>query len=387
MGNVRTAIIFSLITQYSVQIIGFISIIVFARLLTPREIGIYAVAGSVAMLAMELRSLGVVQYLVREEHLTEHKIRTSLGMTVIVSWSLGALICVCAPMVAVFYEYPALKHLLWIMSFQFWMVPFTSVPIALLKRELEFQKLLVIWIAGAVVTFICTVILLLEGYSYYGLGLGVLVGGLSELAVAIYYQPRGTVWIPSFAWVGGLVRFGLLSSATNLFTKFSESIPDLVIGRMGTMANVGLFSRGMGAILFLNRIIVQAVSPVVLPHLANIKRDGGDLADAYLQAIKLQGAFSWPVFAVVNVSRLSDDSFLVWRSMECGGSCRISPGHLGHTHIDSLLCTLAAHRYRKRKTDVLCGSRQFYGAGYRHSNYRTYEPGDYCLGYGCVRNC
>ena len=302
MKKIRNALIFSALGQYSVQIISFALIIALARILTPAEIGVYAIAGAVSILAMELRSLGVPQFIVREENLDDTLVRQALGMTVMVSWGLGAFIAVTAPLVADFYNEMALTNILWIMSLSFLIAPFTCIPMALLKREMEFGPVFIQQFVGAVVNAGSTITLVLLGYSYYGLAWGVLIGMIAELFVGIYYQPPGTPWIPSFTWLGKLVKFGFFTSTAQMVTRFSESIPDLVIGRFATMTDVGLFSRGLGTVLFLNRIIVSAVSAVILPHLSEVLRSGGSIEKEYLRAIKLQAAFTWPIFAVVNVA-------------------------------------------------------------------------------------
>jgi len=144
--------------------------------------------------------------------------------------------------------------------------------------------------------------LVLLDFSYYGLALGTIIGTLSRLLIVILFKPTGTVWIPKFALVSSMVKFGLFASATNVSTRFTESIPDLVIGKMATMADVGQFSRGLGAILFLNKIIISSVSPVILPHLAEVKRSGRSVVKAYLRSMNLLLAFTLPVFATAGAA-------------------------------------------------------------------------------------
>jgi len=302
MSSIRKAILYSALGQYSVHILNFITVIVLSRIITPAEIGVFAVAGSVSLLATELRSMGVVQFLIREKELNDKKIRTALGVTITVSWGLGIIIIALAPFIADFYEEAALRNILWILSSTFFIGPFTSVPIALWIRDMQFQSQFVQKLLSAGIGSGCTILFVLYGYSYYGLAMGAVVGITIELIVAIYLKPAGTVWLPSFSWVGELVKFGLYTTSNGLFFRFSQSIPDLVIGRMASMADVGLFSRGLGVILFINRILLSAISPVVLPHLSKVNRSGKSVSDAYLRANKLQAAICWPVFAVVSVA-------------------------------------------------------------------------------------
>jgi O-antigen/teichoic acid export membrane protein len=87
-----------------------------------------------------------------------------------------------------------------------------------------------------------------------------------------------------------------------MLSRFSEGITDLVIGRFHPIASVGMFSRGLGAIIFIKSLLEKAVGPVVLPHLSEVHRSGGSVASAYLKAINLLVVLSWPVMAVVSAA-------------------------------------------------------------------------------------
>ncbi len=300
--SLKVAFMFSAMGEYSTQIIAFVTILILARLLTPDEIGVYAVAGTASILASELSNFGVVQFLIREKNINENKIRSVLGVAITVSWGLGLSIILSAPYIAVFYDEQAIKIILWILSISFFIVPFFGVPIALWKRKMQFHQVAAMTFTGQMVTSISVVTLVLFGFSYYGLALGAIIGIISRLLITITFKPPGTVWIPRFTLVRSMVKFGFFTSLTNIFRRFTESIPDLVIGKVATMADVGQFSRGFGAILFLNKIIVSAVMPVILPHLAEVKRSGKSVLDAYLRSMNLLLAFTFPVFAVAGAA-------------------------------------------------------------------------------------
>ena len=301
MSNIRRAIGFAALGQYAIQIVSFTTIALLARLLTPAEIGVFAVASSIVFLAIEVRSLGIGQYLVREKHLDETKIRAATGLMLLVSWSLAAFIVLLAPWAAEFYREPALESIFSIIAGTFLVAPFSSVPFALLTRAMAFRQLFIVKLCSSLSRAGITLVLVLLGYSYHGLALGVLAGAIVECVAVNVYRPPGVAWMPSFRGVRSLVQFGVFTSAAGFMQKFTLGVPDLVLGRIASMADVGLFSRGLGLVSFLNKLVVQAVAPVVLPYLASIKRGGGSVSEAYLNAMVLQGGFSLPVFAVVNV--------------------------------------------------------------------------------------
>jgi len=302
MSKIRRALVFSILTQHSIQIISLISIATIARLLKPAEIGTYAVASSLIFLAIEIRTLGAGQYLVRESQINDQKIRSASGLMVLMSWSLAAVIAILAPVIAGFYEEPAIAHILWITSPIFLIAPFSSISASLLNRNMDFHKLFVVKITSNALSTIGTISLILLGFSYYALALGALSMAVIEFLLLLHYRPTGAPWLPSFSHMREIVRFGLFASGGNMLQQFTPNIPSLVLGKVSSMADVGMFSRGLGAIVFLNRMFLLAIKPVILPHLASVKRENECVAEAYLKAIVLQAAFCMPLFAVVNLA-------------------------------------------------------------------------------------
>lgn len=302
MSQVRKALLYSAINQYAFQIISFVSVAILARLLTPEEIGIFAVASSIAFLATSLRSLGVSEYLVREKAIDQQKVRSVVGLMIIMSWGLAFILIIAAAWIADFYQVPDIRNILWIITLPFFIAPFSSVPFALLAREMKFDAILRIDLAGNLTRNGVSIGLALLDYGYYGLAYGTLAGIVAEFLATLYYRPATMVWTPSFKQMGDVVKLGIPISVSRLFYMTSQNSTDLVLGRMATMNDVGLFSRGLGLIMFLNGLLAKAVGPVTLPHLSQVKRDGGSVRDAYLESITLMGAFALPLFAAVNLS-------------------------------------------------------------------------------------
>src|ERR1700735_3914777 len=111
---------------------------VLARLIAPAETGLFSVAASVVLLARAIRDFGVSEFLIQERNLTPQKIRTAFGMTLMLAWSLGALLFFGRGMIAAAYGTPGLANLVAIACGSFLVAPFSSTNLALLNRELAF---------------------------------------------------------------------------------------------------------------------------------------------------------------------------------------------------------------------------------------------------------
>ena len=309
MSTTRRAVLQAAGGNYGVQVLAFVSIVVLARLLDPDEIGVFAIVSAISFFAIELRSFGAAQYLIRKQGVEPADIARAVGLMMLVSWSLALLLVASSSLVARFFGIDALVPLLFVVSGAFVLAPFTAVSMALLQREMAFGRIAVIKLIGAIVRTSTSIGLALAGFSYFALAFGMLFGASVEFVIAFLLRPAGTSLVPSFSGLRPLAGFGVYVSGTGLLRKAPAVMPDLVIGRVIDAAAVGLYSRGAGVVGFIERLLVQAVTPVALPHFSRVREQGPDaLRRTYLDAVSMITGIAWPVF--VSVALVSEEIVL-----------------------------------------------------------------------------
>ncbi|WP_305966984.1 lipopolysaccharide biosynthesis protein [Marinobacter salsuginis] len=304
MANVRQAVLFSFATRYSAMIVGLVSAMLVARLLTPDEIGTFAIASAIVMVMSEFRLLGAGMYLVRENELTHAKIRSATGLTILISWGMGLGIWTAAPAIAAFYQLEPIKVIFRILSISFFLAPAISIPTALLTRDFRFRQLFIVRICTSITNLASTLALIMLGYSYYALAWGYTLAVIAEFFLIFFFRPQGMPWTPNFRNLGPIARFGIYNSLAGFFRRGVVTAPDMIIGKMGTTTQVGLFSRGLGFIEFVSQTLMMGVKPVVLPYLSQVQRSGDNVNDAYIAATVLLGGIIWPILAVASVVSL-----------------------------------------------------------------------------------
>ncbi|PTB99218.1 polysaccharide biosynthesis protein [Marinobacter sp. Z-F4-2] len=304
MSEVRRAIMFSSISTYSVRLIGLALTVIVARLLTPAEIGTYAIASALVMIVSEVKLMGAGDYIIREAELTDSKIRAALGLTMMICWSLGAVVLFLGPFAGDYYDLPPLNYIFWILVPTFFIAPFVSIPFALLARQFNFKVQMKANLIGTTAAFIVTVSAIKLGFSYYSLAFGQLASAALKLVIVWHDKEAEVYWKPNFCQILIIAKFGINNSLANFFKKIIITAPDMVIGKMGTTTQVGMFSRGLGFVDFLSGSLLMGVAPVALPYLSESKRSGDDLFLSYTRATVLISALVWPILAVASVASL-----------------------------------------------------------------------------------
>lgn len=99
-----------------------------------------------------------------------------------------------------------------------------------------------------------------------------------------------------------ILRFGTLATAGGVVDEIGVAAPDLLIGKLIGMAEVGMFGKATGVLNIFNQLITSAISPVVFPLYAAHAREGRDLKRAYLRTVSYMAALAWPFFGFLGVT-------------------------------------------------------------------------------------
>jgi O-antigen/teichoic acid export membrane protein len=302
MSSIRTAFLFSSVSQYLNKILGFGFIVIIARMLTPDELGLYAIATAVVIVATEFRLMGATNYLVRAETIDIQTIRSGLGLTFCICWGMALCVFLVSSQIASFYELEPLSLLFKILSIPFLFAPFISISACILTREMKFKKIMFISLSSLSLKIVVSLTLIWMGYSYYGLAWGLVIATMFEFVLYFFVRSDVVSWKPSFRGFKPIISFGIYNTLINVLYRFENSAPDIILGKAGTVRDVALFSRGAGFLTFVNEMITAGVWQVALPAMSKIKRDGGDVNEGYIKASLLLGGLVLPVLAVAAVS-------------------------------------------------------------------------------------
>ena len=189
MSSVRGAVIYSFMARFAMRFLGLGTTMVVARLLTPEEIGTYAIASAIVMVMAEFRMLGASAYLIREPEIGPEKIRSTLGLTLLISWSLGLGILLGGVPVADFYQLPPVAGIFAILAISFFIAPYISIPMTLFAREMAFETQFRVLFISSVAGAVTTIGLVLAGWGFWSLAVGQLASPLVQFLIFCRHSP------------------------------------------------------------------------------------------------------------------------------------------------------------------------------------------------------
>lgn len=301
MSSVRRSLAITFLDKYATLVIGLVSTMILARLLTPAEIGVFSVASIFVLLASILRDFGVADYLVQVKEVTPEALGAAFTVMVLVSWALAGALWLGAPWAAAYFSEPGVAEVLHVLALNFLLIPFGAVFMALLKRAMRFEISLRIHLAQSLTHATTAITLASLGFGYMSLAWASFAGVVVTVLGSLLYRPRDLSVRLRLRGLGRVARFGGWASLGTLAGQGADNLPELAIGRGLGMAPVGYFSRAKGLIQLFDHSVMQGAAPVVMPHFSRLRREGGDLAEHTLQMTRLVTALAWPFYALLAI--------------------------------------------------------------------------------------
>lgn len=296
MSSVRKSLLLGFAQNYGAMIFQLAGTMIVARLLTPSEVGVFSVAVVLVGLVQTVRAFGVPTYIVQEKELTEERIRSAMGVAILVGWVLAAAIALLSGLVAGFYREPGIRDVMLVLALNFVLMPFGSVTMAYLMREMNFAPQALATVLAAAAQCGVAVTLAWLGFGYMSLAWASVASNLVMIVVAQVYRPAGMPYRPSLKGAKRIAKFGMTSTSAFVIGDATHGAPDLVMGRTIGVEAVAIFGRASGLVQMFDKVVMNAVWRVAMPYFSMRDREGGNVTVAFLNAASLTTALAWPFF-------------------------------------------------------------------------------------------
>lgn len=304
MTGVRVALYWSLTERYLLILLALASNVILARLLTPEEVGIFSVSLAVIGIAQVLRDFGVGNFLIQERNLTDEHVGTAYGISLILGFSFFSVLFFAAPSLADFYAEPRLTTTLRLVAINFLTLPFSSISLALLRREMRFRALMIGALVASLVGFIVTVSTALLGFGANSLALGAILSNITTGAAAWLARSPRRIATPSLKAWREILNFGGQSSVTGVVSAIATDANDLVVGKVLDFDSVAILSRAQSIMNIFHRDLMAAVRNVALPALAGASREERNVDLQAAHGVAIVTLVGWSFYGLVSVFAL-----------------------------------------------------------------------------------
>jgi O-antigen/teichoic acid export membrane protein len=286
------------------RILILVSTAILARLLTPADFGIVALAITFMALLEGLADLGLGPALIVQpaQYLYERAETAFIG-TVAIGLFLSLIVAAASPLVASFFHSPDLQPITAALGANFFLRSLGSVPYALAQKTLNFRARTVAEFVDVVTRGSVGIGLALAGFGAWSLVIAYLIGTVS-LDLTIWYlvdwRPR---FKPKLSHLREMLGFGSKISAVSVVATLIGNVDYIFIGRVLGAASLGLYTLGfrLPELIVLNLSVVAG--EVLFPAYSAVDRES--LNRALLIAQRYTVMLALPLTVGLEIGRAS----------------------------------------------------------------------------------
>lgn len=266
-----------------------------ARLVAPRDFGLFAMVGAVCGFVGLFAEMGLTAATVQRRVLTRAQSNALFWVNLALGLAASGMVAALAPLIARFYGHPELRSVAIWWGSGFALAGAGVQSRALLERRMRYRALLGLDVAALAIASTAAI-----GCAALGLGVWALVvqmlamnacstSGALLLAHWRPGRPRGAPGLRELVAVGAnLLGWRALG-------YFTRNLDNLVIGRLMGAVPLGYYTRAYQLMLYPVGALTQPLRAVMLPALSRLQDDPERLAKAYVKSLRVVIAVCAPI--------------------------------------------------------------------------------------------
>ena len=254
--------------------------LILARLLSPDDFGLFAIASMAVVVLMTVTELWMTSALVQSPHVDQAHYDSAWTVNMLRALCVSGVLLVAAPAIAALFAEPRATNILRLLALKPLIDGSASIKTVDLMRTLAYQRLAAIAVMAAALETVVSILLAVR-FAVWGLVGGAVAGALTGVALSYLlapYQPRFRVTTHA---IQPLIRYGRWLFLTGLVAIAASSVTQVVISRQLGPVELGLYFLAAKLAFLPHEIATQVLGDVAFSVYARVQDDRIRAAKAF----------------------------------------------------------------------------------------------------------
>lgn len=271
------------VAQFGVQ---FIVSIVLARLLSPDDYGLIGIITIFTTVCTAIISGGFSNALIRTQKPTEEDYNTAFICNLLMSILLYAIVFICSPLIANFFNRQELVALTRVSSFTMIIGALGIVQQTRLTKRIDFKTQTKITLIASILSGIVGIALALMDFGVWALVVqGIILQMLRTLLLWVFNR-----WVPAIRFskesFHRLFGFGWKMMVSGVLDNLWKELYQLVVGKFYSPSTLGQYTRAKQFSTMFSSNLTTVIQRVTYPVLSDIQDEKERMVAAYRKIIK-----------------------------------------------------------------------------------------------------
>lgn len=274
---------------------------VLARILTPEQFGLVAMAMTLVGFLAMFNDLGISAALVRAENPTPAFWSSAFWLNLGFGVSMTVAAYLSAPLVASFFGEPQVTELVQVMSCVLLLHCTFLVPMAWLQRNYKFQTIAVIDLLSIFVSSATAIYLALTGYGVWALAWQQITLYAVKAAAGMMLHKAPIRVTFEWATIKAVLPFSLGLTGTAFVAFLNRNTDNVLIGRFIGADALGFYSRAYLMMQMPLKTLSSGLNFALYPAFAAVQADNKELSRAYVKTVSILSVVVFPMMTGLSI--------------------------------------------------------------------------------------
>jgi len=277
------------------QLLSLVSIVIFARLLSPDDFGTFAILMIFIGFLGIFSDMGTTSALIHVENPSNLLLSSVFYLNLFIGILLTSIIIFFSSYIATFFGDPQITELLQVISINFIIVSFGVVQKALLQKKIDFKHISLIQSIAMFGGIVIGLSSAMYGLGVYSLIAQTLTTSIIGTGMIWFYSS----WRPEFHFslteIKKIWKYTANLSTFEFINYFAMNADNFLIGKYLSASALGVYSLAYKIMLYPLQNISRILMRVLFPAFATLQNDNARFQKAYLRVIFFISLVSFPL--------------------------------------------------------------------------------------------
>lgn len=298
-GSEKTGVLSNILWRFAercgAQSVSFVVTVILARLLMPEEYGVVALITVITSILATFVESGFKSALIQKKDADELDFSTVFYFNITMGIVLYAVMFICAPAIAAFYERPYMVPYIRVLSLTLVLGGVNGVQQAVVAKRMQFKRFFYATLGGTLVSAAVGITLAYKGFGVWAL----IAQNLTNQAIdtAILWMTVRWRPLPAFSAkrLKPLFHYGSKLLASSLLNSATENLTSLIIGKIYSAEQLSYYDKGQKVPSMAVYNLGTAVQSVLFPAISEHQEQKETVRKMLRRSVRICSYIMFPV--------------------------------------------------------------------------------------------
>lgn len=297
--KVRLGLIWSAIQSWTFRLSSLGVFMVLARVLSPAEIGLYAMTTVILTFLSMLAEQGLSEAVVQRETITPQQMNTVFWLNISVAIFLTISVCLLAPFIASFMKQPELTRILQVSALVLPISAASFGQLAMRRRALDYKRIATATLASTFVGSAAVIAMVLAGFGVWSLVFQAIIGAVT-FTLCLWFRPAWRLTrATDIRGLRPLIGYSSSRLSTYVLDFANNRYIEVFLAATLGPAALAVYTVGLKFYQALMQMFSSTILDVAHSSFSRLSQDRPALISAYYKSVAITATVAVPIFCMV----------------------------------------------------------------------------------------